>query len=495
MPNESTSFPPPDMLLRRPVASQPAPPDGAAPLPVGIVPFCGPEPRLAVIVKITCTLRENQDGSRSFVRSEKQEPLSLAISSTLIGAGSDDLAYPGDFVPRKTAIDVLVTGHAHAIHPTGQINSEFHVGSVSRTFSAATSGAATMLPLTAPYLRGPDGFSPTESIAARGVPTLLDEHPADFDYSVYNAAPAAQRAIELPQNGKMFLRGLVPGVEYIEAILPSIAPHAVLVSAHDNRIDVPLRNDTIWIDTDRSIAVFVFRGDVQLIPPDVFDLRHIIVWVDELRERQTVDEVRRDLPRGVFGFTVAAEDLAGGGPPGDPAEIDLVRYSTFDVSPDSTLSLEQYATISAELAEGKPKREEVLRRHRLDEDLWLLEERAILGNMAEAAVKQDTAMAVRYGELFMVAQDTLAEPWEKEQTIDDYVDLKAEMEVTGDPQCALGKREMRLAPWMRLDRRFTRQALADPAFARTLEERLATAMRRYSAGPDELPVMEEEIDL
>ena len=421
------------MLLRRPVASQPAPPDGAAPLPVGIVLFCGPEPRLAVIVKVTCALQLNPDGSRTFVRSENQEPLSLPIPSTLIGAGSDDLAYPGDFVPRKTAMDVLVTGHAHAVHPTGQIHCEFQVGAVTRSFSAATSGAATMLPLTAPYLRGPDGFSPTESIAARGVPALLDEHPADFDYSVYNAAPAGQRASELPQNGKMFLRGLVPGAEYVEAILPDLTPHAVLVSARDNRIEVPLRNDTIWVDSDRSIAVFVFRGDVQLIPPDVFDLRQIIVWADEPRARRTVEDVRRDLPRGFFGFTVAAEDLAGGGPPGDPGEIDIVRYSTFDVVPDPTLTLEQYATISAELAEGKPKREEILRRHRFDEDLWLLEERAILGNIAESAVKQDTAMAVRYGELFMAAQDALAEPWENEQTIDHYVDLKAEMEVKGDP--------------------------------------------------------------
>jgi Uncharacterized protein conserved in bacteria (DUF2169) len=482
------------MLLRRPVASQPAPPDGAAPLPVGIVPFCGPEPRLAVIVKVTCTLRENQDGSRTFVRSDKQEPLTLPIQSTLVGASSEELAYPGDFVPRKTAIDVLVTGHAHALHPTGQIQAEFHVGSVIRTFSAATSGAATMLPLTAPYLRGPDGFSPTESIAARTVPALLDEHPADFDYSVYNAAPAVQRATDLPQNGKMFLRGLVPGAEYIEAILPAIMLHAVLVSAHDNRIDVPLRNDTIWIDSDQSIAMFVFRGDVQLIPPDVFDLRQIIVWADEPRGRQTVDDVRRDLPRGVFGFAVAAEDLAGGGPPGDPAEVDLVRYSTFDASPAPTLTLEQYATISAELAEGKPKRDEVLRRHRLDEDAWLLEERAIVGNMAEAAVKQDTVMAERYGELFMVAQDALAEPWEKDQTLDDYVDLKAEMEVKSDPHRVLGERQMRFAPWMRIDRRFTRQALADPAFAKLLEERLAAAMRRFSAEPDE-PIVDEEIDL
>lgn len=494
MPNESTSLQLPDMLLRRPVYAQPAPADGAAPLPVGIVPFRAPEPRLAVIVKVSCSLRENQDGSRSFVRSDKQEPLSLAIPSTLVGAAPDDLAYPGDFIPRKTAIDVLVSGHAYSAHPTGQINAEFHVGSVSRTFCVATSGAATMLPLTAPYLRGPDGFSPTEPIAARAAAALEEQHPADFDYSVYNAAPMSQRATELPKNGKMFLRGLVPGCEYVEAIFPTITPHAVLVSAHDNRIDVPLRCDTIFFDSDRSIAAFVFRGDVQLIPPDIFDLRHIIVWTDEPHAHRSVDDVCKDLPRGAFGFTVAAEDLAGGEPPGEPAEIDLVRYSTFDVSPEPTLSLEQYATISAELAEGKPKRDEVLRRHLFDEDRWLLEERAILGNMAEAAVKQDTAMAVRYGELFMTAQDALAEPWEKDQSVDDYIEMKAEMEAKGDPARVLGERQMRLAPWLRLERRFTRQALEDPSFAAMLEERLAVAMRRYAAEPDE-PAAEEEIDL
>lgn len=494
MPNESTSLQLPDMLLRRLVYAQPTPPDGAAPLPVGIVPFRAPEPRLSVIVKVTCSLHENPDGSRSFIRSDKQEPLSLPVPSMLAGASMDDLAYPGDFVPRKAAMDALVTGHAYSVQPTGQINVEFHIGSVSRVFCTRASGAATMLPLTPPYLRGPDGFSPAESIAARGAPAISDEHPADFDYSVYNAAPPTQRANELPRNGKMFFRGLVPATEYVEAICPTITPHAVLVSAHESHIDVPLQCDTLWYDSDRSIAVFVFRGDVQLIPPDVFDLRHVIVWADEHHARRSVDDVRKDLPRGVFGFTVAAGDLAGGEPPGDPAEIELVRYSTFDVSPEPTLSLEQYAAISAELAEGKPKRDEVLRRHRLDEDRWLLEERAILGGMAEAAVKQDTAMAVRYGELFMAAQDALAEPWENDQSVDDYVDMKAEMEVRGDPQRVLAERQMRLAPWLRLERRMTRQALADPSFAAMIEERVGTAMRRFAAEPDEV-VIEEEIDL
>ncbi len=461
-----------------------------APLPVGIVPFAGPEPRLAVIVKITCTLRVNADGSHGFARNETQEPLSLPVPSTLVGAMEGDLAYPGDFVPRKNEVDVLITGHAHAQHPTGQIQGALYVGAVTRTFAVATSGAATILPLTAPYLRGPDGFSSTDPLAARGVPPIEDEHPTDFDYSVYNAAPTAQRTADLKPGTKIYLRGLSPSAEYIEAVLPTFAPNAVLVSVHQSYIPVPLRCDTLWLDTDRSVAVFVYRGDVQIVPPDVFDLRHIVVWLDEPKQKRSVENVRRDLPRGVFGFTVAAEDLAGGGAPGDPAEIDLVRYSTFDVSPQPTITLEQYATISAELAEARWKRDEVLRRHKLDEDLWLLEERAILGGMADAAAKQDTTDALRYGELFISAQDALAEPWERDQTVDDYIDLKAEMEAKGDPNEVLGKRGMRLAPWMRLDRRFTRASFEDPAFAKMLEERVTIASLRYGAEPDE-PVVEE----
>lgn len=466
------------------------------PLPVGIVPFRAPEPRLAVIIKVTYALLSDDDGSFTLVRHDKQLPLSLPTTSELPGTNSGDLSYPNDFVPRKTATDVFVSGHVHAAAPTSIIQGHFQVASVSRSFCAVASGKATALPLSAAYLRGLDGVSPIEPLSPRAVPLILDEHPADFDYSVYGAAPWAQRVQPVqpcPMQGTMVLRALWPGHDEVEVALPATTVHAILISARDGRIEVPLHCDTVWVHTDAAMVVLVFRGDVRLPPPDLFDLRHIIVWADEDDSQRTIDDVRAELARGAFAFTVTAEDIAEGKTPGNPAEIELVRYSMFDGQSTPTLSLERYATISAELAEGNVKRDEVLRQHGWSENAWLIEERAMLESIAKASANQDTSMALRYGELFMAARDALAEPWEMGQTVDQYIEIRAEMEVTGDPSRVLGKRGIRLAPWMRLDRRMTQRALSDPSFLHSLEERLREAIQRIAVDFEE-PTMDEEMD-
>lgn len=467
-----------DMLQRRPVISQPMPLRGAAPLPVGIVPFCAPEKHLALVVKVTCELRQNHDGSWVFVRSAKQDPLSLPKVSTLPGAVPDELVYPGDFVPRKTMADVLVTGCAHAQSPTRQIQAEFHIGTVSRVFVASTDEPVSRIPLTSGFVREMNGAALP---IPRKTPPLLDVHPYDFDYAEYNAAPTSQRTTESLLHRSMRLHHLVAGKEDVEVRFPDIIPNAVLVSHDDRRIDVPLRCDTFVFDSIRNVAVVVFRGDIRLPSIEYFDLQHISVWTHESGKPRSFDEVLDELPRGVFGFATTADDLASDAPSGNPAEVDMVRYSLLGMEVKPMSTLERYATISAELAEGKPKREEVLQRHGFDEERWLLEERAIWESIAEQAKNRDTTMVVRYGELFVMAQDALAEPWEKNQSVDDYVDVKAAMNIKGDPSPVLQERNMRLAPWMRLERSMLRQSQLDPQFATRLEQKLAAAMRRFGA--------------
>src|SRR5262249_5791787 len=137
--------------------------------------------------------------------------------------------------------------------------------------------------------------------------------------------------------------------------------------------------------------------------------------------------------------------------------------------------LAAYAAISAELAEGRESRTAVLSHHDLDEDSWTIEERAWLEAMGDAAMEGDGTMAATYGELFVAAQDRLADPAEDALGLDDYIALRIAVEGADDPPAVLKERGTTLSAWMRLDRRWMARAEADPRLWEEIERRLEMA--------------------
>ena len=112
----------------------------------------------------------------------------------------------------------------------------------------------------------------------------------------------------------------------------------------------------------------------------------------------------------------------------------------------------------------------------MDDLSWSLEERAWLGTIAEREARGDTALTIEYGDRFVAAQDALARPQEADRTYADWAAIGAAIEVAEDVPRALEERGIRLAEWMRLDRRVQRAARADEALAEELD-RLRTEAR------------------
>ncbi|MFT3764215.1 MAG: hypothetical protein QM820_01645 [Minicystis sp.] len=152
-----------------------------------------------------------------------------------------------------------------------------------------------------------------------------------------------------------------------------------------------------------------------------------------------------------------------------------------ELPPEPALSLDDYARTSAELAEKREPRAEVLGRRGLDEATWAVEERAWLEAMAQRATAGDGTLAAEYGEKFVAAQDALAEPHEAARTHADWAEITAAIEVSADLTKELENRGIRLSEWMRLDRRVQRAASEDEAVAEEIDTLLDAARARAEA--------------
>lgn len=87
--------------------------------------------------------------------------------------------------------------------------------------------------------------------------------PDDLDWSFFNVAPADQQLTELPGEARILLENLHPQIPRLVTMFPPLKLSATLEGrGGDHPLD--MRCDTLWIDTDRSIACLSFRGQVVL---------------------------------------------------------------------------------------------------------------------------------------------------------------------------------------------------------------------------------------
>jgi Uncharacterized protein conserved in bacteria (DUF2169) len=104
--------------------------------------------------------------------------------------------------------------------------------------------------------------------AATWDPERWAEHalPDDFDVSYFNAAPPDQRVREITGSERIVLEYLHPRVPRLVTYLRAPAP-CVVVSSMGVDQCVPLQCDTLVFDTDRGVAILVWRGQVPLAHP------------------------------------------------------------------------------------------------------------------------------------------------------------------------------------------------------------------------------------
>ncbi len=507
------------MSRKRVIVAQPASlcRNGAGLLQVGVLRWTSPPRREVVegstlimaglpvfsfVVKVTYSFAKCAALGDEMVLADEPEGMALDVPSELDGAAEGEMAYPSDFVPGKARCDVLVTGHAFSKRPAPRMVGHFKVGPVERRFEVESPAASVHAPLVVANLRevkgagapaggvgigmalGGNKESPApamEPVGPSPTPALLEEYPLDFDFATYNRAALSQRIEELAGREEVVLTGLCERAETLRFRLPKKVPVMWVDTVDERGSPLGVTCDTVWIDTDRQLVVMVYRGIREVPDLDIDGVTQVIVALAEPGpEPARLADVQDDLARGVFEMAVELDDFEEEA--AAPAEPSLfARYEMWEKHQEPTISLERYALIAAALSEGTPPRGETLRGFGFDEEGFLLEERGWLTRMAETAMQDQAALATRYGELFVQAQDRLAGPDEGKETVEEYAMLKVDVEDSADLQQTLSDRKTTLARWMRMDRRWTRRAKDDERVEIQIE-RCCEAYRARVAG-------------
>jgi hypothetical protein len=123
----------------------------------------------------------------------------------------------------------------------------------------------------------PVGFGPIapswpwRARALRGLSSpsrwLGEPLPPGFDQGFFNVAPPDQQIAALAPEARITLTNLHPRYPRLVTNLARVRPRAVVERA-SGRAPVDLVCDTLWIDTDRSIATLTFRGVLMLSRAD-----------------------------------------------------------------------------------------------------------------------------------------------------------------------------------------------------------------------------------
>ena len=134
--------------------------------------------------------------------------------------------------------------------------------------------------------------------------------PKGFDFAFYNAAPREQQIDLLRHSASIVLTNLHREHERFVARLPHVRPRAFLVSADAERsIEIALRCDTLWIDTDRAVMTLSWRGLLGLGTPEVAGLDTLVVAAESKGKELRYKHIQRMLRDG--GSVSLDESLAG----------------------------------------------------------------------------------------------------------------------------------------------------------------------------------------
>lgn len=263
------------------------------------------------------------------------------------------------------------------------------------------------------------------------------------------------------------------------ASLPDLAPVVDLTSP-DAEVSSPveMRCDELRREADGHL-VLTWRGvasDRALARAD----RVVVTF--ETSGRAAPPRARLgELARARLGYVVEEEDLGRGATPEEEARLELERYVLSAEGAEPLLTLEAYARVAAELAEGRAPRTLTLAQSGLDEVEWSIEERAWLTRIADAGQRGDPSLAIEYGEHFTRAQDAAVPATELDASVHEYVAVLVRMSEVTDPGPLLAHWSLSLADWMRLERHWQRRMDADPDLRQEVERMIEDAKRALAA--------------
>ncbi len=408
-------------------------------------------------------------------------------------------AWIDDFVPMRPLVDLTLSGHVElrgagpgGVRPaSSRVTRRAEIGLGDRRLSfVVRADGPGKVPLRPPFTQLAVGRpldlrpQPCHDGSAHRY-----RHAEELDLTIYQAAiPELRWDIESVTG--IHVAGLWPDPDAaLDIELPELAPRA-LVDYSQPRVrrgDVRLFLDGVALDLDRSTVDVSWRGVVETAPEAHRDVDRIVVgWAPPSRWRSDPegawDDCLRELPRGVFHWAVEREDVTRGEDPPALTEEELVmaRYRTWGHpnAAEPELPPEEAAVISAELAEQRWPRAEVLARHHVDEYTWSIEERAWAQRLASVREDPSGGPGADFTRAYRRATEALATPREAEITPAEYVALTASM-TRGDPARALAAAGLGPGGLRRVDRRLRARAAADRGFAAELARlRAEEAARR-----------------
>lgn len=88
--------------------------------------------------------------------------------------------------------------------------------------------------------------------------------PEDLDRAYFNAAPRDQQLNALWPNQRIVLDGLSAEHSTFVTNLPGVTPRAIVERPGRSAEELVLVCDTLWLDTERSLAALVWRGQLEL---------------------------------------------------------------------------------------------------------------------------------------------------------------------------------------------------------------------------------------
>jgi hypothetical protein len=166
---------------------------------------------------------------------------------------------------------------------------------------------------------------------------------------------------QLTGEERIQLENLHPDHPRFSTRLAPVFPRAIIQKSNKVTLDLELRRDTLVIDTDRRVATLTWRASVPLAYAEE--------WARV--EITTNRKPKNSTNSGVSASTVALgwEDQQGRSlsPILPFSRQDLTSRHQFD---PTTLTVERYATISAELNEGQATRFRILEANALTNDDW-----------------------------------------------------------------------------------------------------------------------------
>ncbi|MBW2528687.1 MAG: DUF2169 domain-containing protein, partial [Deltaproteobacteria bacterium] len=115
--------------------------------------------------------------------------------------------------------------------------------------------------------------------------------PPDFDLRYYNAAPSDQQLKKLEPGTPIVLENLHPVHGMLRTRLPKISPQVFVLRNDGERIEQLATIDSLWIDTERSVAVVNWRAQLELGERSA--LRRVWVVITEAGKRLTWDKLAK----------------------------------------------------------------------------------------------------------------------------------------------------------------------------------------------------------